>query len=81
MSKQTGTGQPHIYPEQIGTIPIHNYTLNKVYKFNTIVASLFGRIGNSKKQNIELIKISKLILSKMSKAESFKLKKHYEATR
>ena len=75
MSKQTGTGQPHIYPEQIITIPIHNYSDTKANQFNKIVSHLFEELEKIKIK-LDFDQLTALLLSKMTKTESFKLHKY-----
>ena len=67
MSKQIGTGQPHIYPEQISTIPINKYTENRAEEFNNTVKVLFEKIDTNLKLNTLLNSTRNLLLSKMTK--------------
>tara|TARA_B100000767_G_C19703575_1_gene509484 strand:- start:76 stop:1176 length:1101 start_codon:yes stop_codon:yes gene_type:complete len=72
MSKQTGTGQPHIYPEQICSITVDNYNIERTYEFNKKVSPLFYKISINIKQIKSLISVKDMLLSKMSKVESLK---------
>lgn len=67
MSKQIGTGQPHIYPEHISTIPIFNYNENKCRDFNSLTEKLFYYIDINKIIIQRLNKIEELLLSRMTK--------------
>jgi restriction endonuclease S subunit len=73
MSKQTGTGQPHIYPEQISTIPINNYTEEKAILFNKKVKPLFLKIYINKEQSETLRELQSLLLAKMTKVEEIEM--------
>jgi restriction endonuclease S subunit len=66
MSKQIGTGQPHIYPEHIVTIGINNYSKEKMIEFNKIATPIFEKINLSQKENVILFNLNDLVLSKMA---------------
>lgn len=72
MSKQIGTGQPHIYPVHISSISIQNYSKEKSNKFNNLVSPFFKKINLNKKQNTKLRELKSLLLAKMTKVEVVK---------
>ncbi len=67
MSKQEGTGQPHIYPEHIVSIPINSFTDDKLKSFNKYCQPIFYGLSNAEKENQKLKEIKELLLSKIAK--------------
>jgi type I restriction enzyme S subunit len=66
MSKQEGTGQPHIYPEHIVTIPIYGFSNDQLKLFNSYCKSIFNRIAIAEKENQKLTELKELLLSKLA---------------
>ena len=69
MSKQIGTGQPHIYPEHIVTIEINNFSKEKMIEFNEITTPIFEKINLNQKENVILSNLKDIVLSKMTIVE------------
>lgn len=65
MSKQQGTGQPHIYPEHIVTIPIYGFSDVKIKKFNSLCMTIFDRVKIAEKENQKLEELKELLLGRM----------------
>lgn len=70
MSMQEGTGQPHIYPEHIVTIPIYGFTDEKLNEFNNQCRAIFSRVGIAEKENQKLGQMKDLLLSKLATMEN-----------
>lgn len=70
MSKQIGTGQPHIYPEHIVTIEIPNYSNERKIEFNKLITPLFNKINFKNKENQKLEELKELLLAKMTRVEN-----------
>ena len=51
---QTGTGQPHIYPQHIAAMTIPQLDIDRINYFTTLVSPIFENIGIRKKENVEL---------------------------
>jgi type I restriction enzyme S subunit len=66
MSKQQGTGQPHIYPEHIVTIPIFGLTEEKLKAFNKQCKAIFNRVEIAENENQKLSELKDLLLSKLT---------------
>lgn len=66
MVMQTGTGQPHIYPEQIADLDIEAIEEDEMQKYENIVTPLFLKMHNNKKQNIALENFKNILLSSMA---------------
>lgn len=66
MSKQEGTGQPHIYPEHIVTIPIYGFNNEKLKLFNSHCKSIFNRVAFAEKENQKLTELKELLLSRLA---------------
>ena len=62
---QTGSAQPHIYPQHIAAMPIIDLDLDKAKNFNSIVTPFFEAIGANLSQNNELNSIRESILPKL----------------
>ena len=59
---QTGSAQPHIYPQHIAELPIMKLKDNDIEKFENTVSPIFNRIGQNK-QEINVLKQILLVLS------------------
>ena len=70
MSKQIGTGQPHIYPEHIVTIVIPNFSNEKMVAFNKIATPIFEKVKQYQKEITILDKLKDLLLSKLATIEN-----------
>ena len=63
---QTGTGQPHIYPEHIKSLKIVNIPEFLLIKYENLVEALFTKYRISEKENIIFISMKNLLLSKLT---------------
>lgn len=66
---QTGSAQPHIYPQHIAEMPIDVLNDDEVEKYNTLVEPLFKMIGNNKTENIKLSQLRDALLPKLMNGE------------
>lgn len=66
---QTGSAQPHIYPQHIAAMPIGNLNQESVSQFTTQVAPLFELIGANKDENERLSNIRDALLPKLMSGE------------
>lgn len=62
---QTGSAQPHIYPQHIAAMPIGNLNQESVSQFTTQVAPLFELIGANKDENERLRNIRDALLPRL----------------
>jgi type I restriction enzyme S subunit len=70
MSKQEGTGQPHIYPEHIITIPVYGFSEPKLKAFDKYCKEIFERVAIAEKENHKLTELKELLLSKLTTIEN-----------
>ncbi|WP_407425232.1 restriction endonuclease subunit S [Treponema sp.] len=66
---QTGSAQPHIYPQHISVMPIAELDFNKVYKFTKQVTPFFEQIGANQQENLRLIALRDTLLPKLMNGE------------
>lgn len=66
---QTGSAQPHIYPQHIAEMPICELKCDKVKEYNTLVEPLFKMIGNNIAENEQLLKLRDTLLPKLMNGE------------
>ena len=66
---QTGSAQPHIYPQHIAAMPLIELDMQKVRCFNDTVTPNFKAIGENLKQNNRLSAIRDAILPKLMSGE------------
>lgn len=66
---QTGSAQPHIYPQHIAEMSIGELNIAEVEKYNNLVAPLFKMIGENKKENKKLSQLRDTLLSKLMNGE------------
>ncbi len=66
---QTGSAQPHIYPQHIAAMPIGNLNQESVSQFTTQVAPLFELIGANKDENERLRNIRDALLPRLMSGE------------
>lgn len=62
---QTGSAQPHIYPQHIAAMPIIDLDMDKARVFNSVVTPFFETIGANLSQNNELNCIRDAILPQL----------------
>lgn len=66
---QTGSAQPHIYPQHIAEMPIYELKEDKVREYNTLVEPLFKMIGHNKVENGRLSQLRDTLLPKLMNEE------------
>lgn len=66
---QTGSAQPHIYPQHIATMPITNISNDDISTFTNTVTPIFERIGHNKAENIRLSALRDTLLPKLMSGE------------
>lgn len=66
---QTGSAQPHIYPQHIAELPLSELRLESISLFNIRVTSLFAQIANNKAENAILHKTRDTLLPKLMSGE------------
>ena len=66
---QTGSAQPHIYPQHIADMSICELNINEVEKYNNLVAPLFKMIGENQKENKKLSQLRDALLPKLMNGE------------
>ena len=66
---QTGSAQPHIYPQNIGTLSICELDIEEVKKFNDLVTPLFLKIGANELENDKLINLRDTLLPRLMSGE------------
>ena len=66
---QTGSAQPHIYPQHIAAMPICDLDFNRVSNYTSTVKSLFELIGHNKIENMRLITIRDTLVPKLISAD------------
>ena len=66
---QTGSAQPHIYPQHIAEMSIGELNIAEVEKYNNLVAPLFKMIGENQKENKKLSELRDTLLPKLMNGE------------
>lgn len=66
---QTGSAQPHIYPQHIAVLPISNLDMRKISEFTELVTPSFKQIGKNQQENNKLIVLRDTLLPKLMSGE------------
>ncbi len=66
---QTGSAQPHIYPQHIATMPIIALTAEEITTFTVLVAPLFKTIAHNKEDISHLTTLRDILLPKLISGE------------
>ena len=66
---QTGSAQPHIYPQNIAVMPISNLDFDDVHNYTATVTPIFEMIGHNKDENERLATIRDTLLPKLMSGE------------
>lgn len=66
---QTGSAQPHIYPQHIAEMSISELNIDEVEKYNNLVTPLFKMIGKNQKENKKLSQLRDTLLPKLMNGE------------
>ena len=66
---QTGSAQPHIYPQHIAQMALANITRQDIEIYTNTVTPIFDSIGENKKQNSYLEQLRDALLPKLMSGE------------
>ena len=66
---QTGSAQPHIYPQHIAAMPISDLNFDDVRNYTSIVTPIFEMIGHNKDENARLATTRDTLLPKLLSGE------------
>lgn len=66
---QTGSAQPHIYPQHIIDMPMGELNIDEVFKYNISIEPLFKMIGENIKENKKLSELRDILLPKLMNGE------------
>ena len=66
---QTGSAQPHIYPQHIASMSISNLDIEEVHSYTSVVTPIFEIIGHHKEENIRLASLRDTLLPKLMSGE------------
>lgn len=66
---QTGSAQPHIYPQHIASMPMTDIMQTEISKFTDIVTPMFATIGHNKEENLRLATLRDTLLPKLMSGE------------
>ena len=66
---QTGSAQPHIYPQHIATMPISNLNFDDVRNYTATVTPIFKMIGHNQNENVRLAITRNTLLPKLMSGE------------
>lgn len=69
LDAQTGSAQPHIYPQHIASMPMTDIMQADIGKFTTTVTPMFATIGQNKEENIRLATLRDALLPKLMSGE------------
>ena len=66
---QTGSAQPHIYPQHIAVMPVKNLEENSIKHFTEQVTPLFQMIGANNEESLSLSQLRDALLPKLMSGE------------
>lgn len=66
---QTGSAQPHIYPQHIANMPINDVNQSEIINYTKLVTPFFDTIGKNKAENNHLISLRDTLLPKLMSGE------------
>ena len=66
---QTGSAQPHIYPQHIAAMAISNLNFDEVRNYTATVTPIFKMIGHNKDENVRLTTTRDTLLPKLMSGE------------
>ena len=66
---QTGSAQPHIYPQHIAAMPISNLNFDDVRNYTATVTPIFKMIGHNQNENVRLAITRDTLLPKLMSGE------------
>ena len=66
---QTGSAQPHIYPQHIAELPMNRIDMKDIIEYEKIVTPFFEMIGKNKEENKYLEQLRDTLLPKLMNGE------------
>ena len=66
---QTGSAQPHIYPQHIASMSVSNLDIEEVHSYTSIVTPIFEIIGHHKEENTRLASLRDTLLPNLMSGE------------
>ena len=66
---QTGSAQPHIYPQHIASMSVSNLDIEEVHSYTSIVTPIFEIIGHHKEEKTRLASLRDTLLPKLMSGE------------
>ena len=66
---QTGSAQPHIYPQHIADLPLGEVAAPKISAYQNMVSPLFATIGSNKEENARLSALRDTLLPRLMSGE------------
>ena len=66
---QTGSAQPHVYPQNVGSLPIDELDQVKAKEVNTLLTPLFEKIGENELENQRLASLRDSLLPRLLNGE------------
>ena len=66
---QTGSAQPHIYPQHITSMSVSNLDIEEVHSYTSIVTPIFEIIRHHKEENTRLVSLRDTLLPKLMSGE------------
>ena len=66
---QTGSAQPHIYPQHIAAMPISDLNFDDVRNYTSIVTPIFEMIGHNNDANVRLVTTRDTLLPRLISGE------------
>ena len=66
---QTGSAQPHIYPQHIAELPINQLEKEQIIKYTEQATPLFKMVGNLTEENIKLAQLRDTLLPRLMSGE------------
>ena len=62
---QTGSAQPHIYPQHIADLPLGELPISKIAEYQNLVSPFFATIGSNKSENARLAAVRDSLLPRL----------------
>ena len=69
LDAQTGSAQPHIYPQHIASMSLTNLNVSLINEYTDTVTSFFREIGSNKSENMRLSSLRDALLPKLMSGE------------
>lgn len=66
---QTGSAQPHIYPQHIASLSVENINLDTATEYTIKVSSMFEMIGANTEENLSLSSLRDVLLPRLMSGE------------